>query len=1658
MCSKKIMNLKKTISPIISFCIVTGMIQGLNIDKVMADDVSPYVLSLNRTVYSSSDNGGSTSDKLVDDDYTTRWESEWGKDNQWIYVDLGASAQITGVNIKWENAYATEYEIEVSDDEENWSSIYTQKNGKGGEEKISLNGKGRYVRLNLNKRLFEGYGYSIYEFEVYGTGGVNEPPVKLGENIALNKTAISSSVHEDWYIKPGQVDADKAIDGDNNTHWGSSLQDNQWIYVDLGSIHTIGRVVLNWDSSARSYDIEVSDDAEEWKTVYRELNSRGGKENIQLYASGRYVRMKGINRATTYEFGLKEFEIYDYVENDPKPVYEIPEKAEQVITNVGSGSYVTDMSLFTQPKEPYSKTSSIETPIPSNDWWQSLLISDLGNAVTTLPLKSKYQKQGLGLLTPSAGWVKDRTNQTEKNIDFYLMANNIDTAKMESKISGYGDYSATAVLSDNDTEKMKSTFVKGSPYIYSEFSDPNSVEIYSTAIDKIFDENGNTILGKSGDEISTDHIGIEIENTTEDPDKETITRYYGVFAPEGTVFKRGGNKIKIQLGNGEKYLSIATMPSDTDLSYFYDHAYAFVTDTKVDYDYDELTSNVTTKFEQKVDLKRKDFADTTLMCMLPSQWKRSDKETSDLSYPSVRGTLKVTEGNSFTTVDKFNGILPQFIEPLNSEYSRNTLMTYLEELDKSTSSNYMSGDAYWQGKALHPLAMGALVADQINAVEYKEKFLSKLKEILVEWYSYKPGEEEGYYFNYNPEWGTLIYKNSEFGANTGITDHHFTYGYFTFASAVLATYDSEFLNDYGSMVDLLIRDYANPSKNDSKFPQFRSFDPYEGHSWAGGYADNDDGNNQEAAGESLFGWVGEYLWGIVSDNEEYRDAGIYGFTTELNAVKQYWFNYDGDNWLPEYDHKTVGQIYGATNFYGTFFNGDSVYVYGIHWLPTSEYLTNYGIEKDKVAELYDGMRQDIIKDYHNSSDPNKGEEPDPNDVENAWKHITWPIESLSDPESVINKWDTSELQKNEMYNTYWFVNNMAALGQRTDEVWAEGGVSASVYKKDDIYTAMIWNPSDDPMTVKFRNNDGELGYTTVAPKKLVAVNPLIEGAVSKSALQAEINAAKEKVQSDYTEDSWEDFSSLLDSAVNVNNDENATTSQVDEALKNLLNAIKDLENINDIPSSDTNIALNKSVVSSSNEADGLSGKYITDGDLNSRWGSDWNNNTDNHPEYVYIDLGESYYLGSMKIKWSDAYAKNYEIQVCDENPEDENSWRKVSDIDEGNGGEEDIEFNDVNARYVRIYCKEMGLAPYGYSIKDIEIYLAVDKKELVNIIEKANELNKNDYTEESWNKFSNALELAIQINENVDAKQYQVDSIVKKLEKTMNQLVKNDGESNPDVTDESLALNKKVISSSNEADGLSGKYITDGDLNSRWGSDWINNTDNSPEYVYVDLEDVYDINKVKIYWDNAFAKNYEIQVCNENPEDENSWIKVLDIDDGNGGEDDIEFNDVNARYVRIYCKEMGLAPFGYSIKDIEIYSDADKKELDKKELVNIIEKANELNKSDYTEDSWNKFSDALESAIQINENVDAKQYELDSIVEELEKIMNQLVNNNEESNPDVTDENLSLDQEVISSSDEADGLSGEYIRDEDLDSRLSSDWINNMDNNQDHVYVDVEDV
>ena len=293
--------------------------------------------------------------------------------------------------------------------------------------------------------------------------------------------------------------------------------------------------------------------------------------------------------------------------------------------------------------------------------------------------------------------------------------------------------------------------------------------------------------------------------------------------------------------------------------------------------------------------------------------------------------MKSIWANEYKTTQQFSGLLPTFAKSNSSMFNSSEMIEYLNQVVASKINTAPVSDAYWEGKNVHPLAISALMADQLGETEIKEKLLKKLKSIMVDWFNYDGGDDRCYLI-YNKDWGTLYYPDSAYGANAAICDHHFTYGYFMFGAAVLAAYDKQFYNDYKDMIELLVRDYADPyePKDDGNmFCKFRAFDQYSGHSWAGGYADSDSGNNQESASEALFSWVGMYLWGEATQNQTYIDAGAYGFTTEMDAVEQYWFDYDETNWLKGYPFQAAGQIYGASMGYGTYFGGQPVYSYFI---------------------------------------------------------------------------------------------------------------------------------------------------------------------------------------------------------------------------------------------------------------------------------------------------------------------------------------------------------------------------------------------------------------------------------------------------------------------------------------------------------------------------------------------------------------------------------------------------------------------------------------------------------------------------------------------------------------------------------------------------------
>ena len=125
-------------------------------------------LALGKTAQATSFLGGNIANAAFDGNDKTRWESEFS-DPQEIYVDLGSTYWIDGVKLNWETASGKEYILQVSKDGSEWHKVYTDNNAPGGIESINFDpAEGRYVKLIGNVRNTP-YGYSLWEFEVYGS-------------------------------------------------------------------------------------------------------------------------------------------------------------------------------------------------------------------------------------------------------------------------------------------------------------------------------------------------------------------------------------------------------------------------------------------------------------------------------------------------------------------------------------------------------------------------------------------------------------------------------------------------------------------------------------------------------------------------------------------------------------------------------------------------------------------------------------------------------------------------------------------------------------------------------------------------------------------------------------------------------------------------------------------------------------------------------------------------------------------------------------------------------------------------------------------------------------------------------------------------------------------------------------------------------------------------------------------------------------------------------------------------------------------------------------------------------------------------------------------------------------------------------------------------
>lgn len=124
-------------------------------------------------------------------------------------------------------------------------------------------------------------------------------------NLALNQPVTASS------SKSSRLSPELAVDSDLNSRWSSEFSDNQWIAVDLGGEYQITGAKFHWQNSyAKDYQIQTSFDGVKWLTIHTSIDNPGGIDELALEGSGRYVRMKGLRRATRYGYSMFNFEVY----------------------------------------------------------------------------------------------------------------------------------------------------------------------------------------------------------------------------------------------------------------------------------------------------------------------------------------------------------------------------------------------------------------------------------------------------------------------------------------------------------------------------------------------------------------------------------------------------------------------------------------------------------------------------------------------------------------------------------------------------------------------------------------------------------------------------------------------------------------------------------------------------------------------------------------------------------------------------------------------------------------------------------------------------------------------------------------------------------------------------------------------------------------------------------------------------------------------------------------------------------------------------------------------------------------------------------------------------------------------------------------------------
>lgn len=521
---------------------------------------------------------------------------------------------------------------------------------------------------------------------------------------------------------------------------------------------------------------------------------------------------------------------------------------------------------------------------PTNKWFSSLVFASRPQPVFAYPLSMRPAGNGIEFDYPQVSATEDAVFGTHRP------SVRLGFAYDEYQVSSYDDLSVDIVFIHQGNEIFHLKLTQGSPFAF--------------------------ITAKTRVNLSIDFDG---QHKDLDPGYRILStggRQFGVVVPSGRLQSDGA---RLEAGEDMAVFAMDGALSEKD---FRRYATDPIIRTGVDYELADNLVKTSYSFVSKS-------GGPQLFAAAPHMDITGLPATG--SYESILGKHKVFSGVNFTSENTAEA--PPLQLNLH-DLGREQRARLVVELSKEAPILKLhKTDSYFGGKELYRAANLLEIAAQLGMEADKLRIQQELSLALSTWFLPRDRQTaNNRYFYYDTTLKGLVGATPAFGSEM-FNDHHFHYGYFIYASAVLARYDKQFLRTNRQMIDALVSAIASPGAN-RIFPRLRVFDLYAGHSWASGYSDFADGNNQESTSEAIQAWYAAYLWAKETGNNELQQLSRWIYNQETDAARTYWLRLNNPAPSP-YKHSFVSLLWSGKLDYATFFSTRPQAKLGIQLIPMS---------------------------------------------------------------------------------------------------------------------------------------------------------------------------------------------------------------------------------------------------------------------------------------------------------------------------------------------------------------------------------------------------------------------------------------------------------------------------------------------------------------------------------------------------------------------------------------------------------------------------------------------------------------------------------------------------------------------------------------------------